>query len=405
MTLRPILPLLGLSAALAVSACGSGSGVGIGGASTTQVVVEPQSANDLADIENETGAHVVGPVPGTTYYVVECPPGRDVDEFLDDLDNDGRVVDADRDEGVQFPEGGLSTLPLFGDDPVAVVATQPSLARIGRATALARTTGAGVRIAVIDTGVVATHPLLAGHVDPDGWDFVSGDADPTDVGNGIDDDHDGLVDEGVGHGTFVASLVIAVAPGARILPIRALDSDARGTASTIAHAIAYAVEHGVAAINISLGLPQNLALVQQAVQSAKQAGVPVFAAVGNRQGAVDFPAALADATAVTAVDGSDRRADFASFGSSVDLSAPGVNVVGAHPRSPSGTARWSGTSFATAIVTGGYALLRAQHPETPSADVARILQDTAVGIDPLNPSYSGRLGRGRIDLAAATAVQ
>jgi subtilisin family serine protease len=79
-----------------------------------------------------------------------------------------------------------------------------------------------------------------------------------------------------------------------------------------------------------------------------------------------------------------------------------VDVLGAHPLSPSGTARWSGTSFATAIVTGGFALLRERRPGDSSADLLARLVSTGVDVDEVNAPYAGRIGR-RIDLAAATA--
>jgi subtilisin family serine protease len=237
-----------------------------------------------------------------------------------------------------------------------------------------------------------------------GYDFIGRDEDPTDVANGLDDDGDGLVDEGFGHGTFVASLVLAVAPQARVLAIRALDSDARSTSSMVASAISYAVSHGAKAINLSLGIQADMTAVRQAIQSAMGAGVPVFAAAGNRQGAVDFPALLSEVTAVTAVDDTDRRAPFASFGSSVDLSAPGVNVLGAFPRPGAATARWSGTSFSTAITTGAFALLRQMRPSSSASDLVKRLTDTSKSVDSLNPSFAGQLGRGRLDLAAATVV-
>src|SRR5205085_11102190 len=91
---------LALAGALALPACGGGGGGGSGDGSPpavqdnpTQVVVEPRSLAELADVEAETGAHVVEQVPGTSYYLVDCPPGPDRDEFRDQLEDDPRVND------------------------------------------------------------------------------------------------------------------------------------------------------------------------------------------------------------------------------------------------------------------------------------------------------------------------
>jgi subtilisin family serine protease len=164
------------------------------------------------------------------------------------------------------------------------------------------------------------------------------------------------------------------------------------------------VAQGADVVNLSVGLPEDLDLIQQAIQSAWTAGVPVYAAAGNRMAKVDFPALLSQTQAVTAVDSLDRKATWASYGTSVDLSAPGVWILGAHPRSPSGVARWSGTSFSTPICAGGFALLRAQFPLDAARDLVRRLEETAVPIDDGNSAFANRIGKGRIDLDAATRV-
>jgi subtilisin family serine protease len=407
------LKTLGPIALLLLAACGGGGGAshsdddGDGApppaaASPTQVLVDPKDVEDLGEIEEETGARVIGPVEGTTFWLVEIPAGMDVEEFLDEISGDLRVEDSDEDEGAQFPEGGLSTVPLFGDEVFASIPVQPALDAIGLPAARARATGAGLVVAVVDTGIDPTHPALAGRVLPGGWDFVGRDADPTDAPDGIDQDGDGRVDEGVGHGTFVASLVLAVAPDASILPIRALDSDALGTASTVASAIYYAVSHGAHVVNVSAGLPRDMEAVKQAVERAREAGVPVVAAAGNRQANVDYPAMLSDTFGVTGLAPTGAKAPFASYGSAVDLCAPAVDLLGAHPLSPSGTARWSGTSFSSALVAGGCALLLELHPTWDASALLSHLRATGTDVSALDPAFAGRLGV-LLDLDAATA--
>ena len=396
---------------LGLLGCGGTGGGGSGGPgdgvapSTTHVLVDPVDETALSDLASERGATVVGPVEGTDFYVVETPEGVSASDFLDDIEHDPRIEESHEDDGCGIPEGGLSTVPLFGGDPLASIATQPAMSAVGAPAARARFTGVGVIVAVIDTGVSATHPSIAGRLAPGAIDLVDGDSTPDDVGNGLDDDQDGLIDEGVGHGTFVASLILAVAPDARILPIRALDSDALGTTSRIANAIAYAISHGAHVINLSVGLPQGSSVLQQAVQNARARGVAVVAAAGNRASAVDFPATMSEVLAVTGLSGTTQKASFASYGSSVDVSAPAVEVVGAHPLSPTLTARWSGTSFATALATGGYALVKQR---TPTAEVGTLLErltTTSTNVDAFNAGFAGKIGRGRLNLDAATAPQ
>ncbi len=396
---------------LALSACGGGGfGGGPGGGATspagTRLAVKATSLPELERLCDAKGATVLGPVEGTDYYLVEIPEGVSQHDFLEDLHDEVEVEDAEEDsDEVAFPEGGGLTIPAFADDPAQSVGTQPALARIGADLAHLRGwLGQGVVVAVIDTGLDAGHPLIAGHVAPGGYDFVDGDADPSDVGNGIDDDRDGLIDEGVGHGTFVASLILAVAPGARILPLRALDSDNGGTASSVGLAIGYAVSHGAKVINLSAGVAVELTFLKQAVANARRAGVVVVASAGNRQVAsVDFPANQSDAVAVAATGATDVKAPFSSFGQAIDLVAPGVDLVGAHPLSFARTARWSGTSFSTALVSGGAALfMAASQPLPPPGDPVKWLTDTARSLDGANPTISGQLGKGMLDLERAT---
>ncbi len=411
--MNPLTRRYGLFLALAVAGCGGGGGGGGGAsgddvappASVNQIVVAASSLEDLEELCERKDARVIGPIEGTSYYLVEVPEGVTAEEFSDDLDDEIEVEDCDEDEGAGAPEGGGSTIPLFFGDEPSAIASQVALTSIGAPVAWSRgRRGAGVIVAVIDTGIVASNPLFVGRIAPGGRDFIDGDADPSDQPNGLDDDADGFVDEGFGHGTFVASLILAVAPDAMILPIRALNSDAVGTASTVAQAIGYAVSHGAHVINLSAGLRRQLLLIDQAVENAKAADVYVISSAGNRNlSQIDFPAEVSEVHAVAALDPSGRKASFSSYSSSVDLCAPGIDLIGIHPGGVNGTARWSGTSFSAALVTGCFALLRGGDADSDSRDLLRRLEETAASINGVNLPYQGKLGAGRVDVAAATA--
>jgi subtilisin family serine protease len=397
--LRLLLPLLLLTPA----ACGGG---GIDGPTATPLVVVLVEADDddVDDIAEDTGAVVLGPVEGTEYYRVQLPEGMDADEFLALVDDDVRVVDAEEDAPLDNPEGGASTIPAGTAELAASIPIQPELLRIGIAAVTGRASGQGITVAVVDTGVAASHPALAGRVLAGGFDVVGNDVNPAEELNGVDEDRDGLVDEGFGHGTFVASLVLAVAPDARILPFRVLQTDGFGTPSALATGIARAADAGAHVINVSIGMSRQSQAVKQAVQYARDRGAVVVASVGN-SGLPDvaFPSAFSDSFAVTAVGATDVRASFASFGSGVDLSAPGVSLLGAHPGFAAGTARWSGTSFSAALVSGAAALLREAFPALDADAVLDRLASTAANIDSQNPGLGDALGDGRLDLDAATA--
>ena len=371
----------------------------------TRVLVRPAEGEDVYAIANEAGGHVVREVEGTRFFILEFPSTDAVEAFMDELDGDARVIDAERDIVISSPEGGGATLPLGSELLLfGVIPDQDELVRIGAPAARARATGQGVRVAVVDSGVVATHASLVGRIESGGWDFVDQDSDPTDMPNGLDDDGDGLIDEGFGHGTFVSSLVLALAPDTTILPYRVLNSDSTGLASHVAAAITMAADAGVHAINLSLGMEHRSIAIGEAIVYAKDQGVMVIASAGNTGNEeVTFPATISFATSVTSVGPLDVRAYFASYGSDMDLSAPGLELWGAYPVEQDTAVQWSGTSFSAALVTGAFCLVRELRPAWSAPHIIQHLEDTAdEAVHIVNGSIGNKMGEGRLDLDAAT---
>ncbi len=290
------------------------------------------------------------------------------------------------------------------------------------------TLGQGVTIAVLDSGVDPTHEAVRGPHSVFQWDFVGNDANPLDEGDGIDNDNDGVTDDGVGHGTYVTSLIRLVAPQARLMHLRVLDDEGRADAFTVAEAIDSAVAHGAQVINVSASTGFNSAALAEAVAHANQAGVIVISAMGNDNVAVplalEYPAALAESFAICATGHADTKAEFSNWGTAADFSAPGASLVSAGGvYSPTtsvlgavpgeGYAHWNGTSLSVAFMSGAAALIRSQYPTLPSAEIpAPLVPDfvmgklsqSAVSIDALNPAYVGGLGVGRANVAAATLL-
>ncbi|MBI3963032.1 MAG: S8 family serine peptidase [Deinococcus sp.] len=273
--------------------------------------------------------------------------------------------------------------------------------KLGLAEAHQESTGAGVVVAVIDTGVDLDHPALVGHLSRTRRDFIDGDRQPDDLPNFIDDDGDGYVDEATGHGTHVAGIITLVAPGAQIMPLRALNSDGHGDLFTVATAIQFAVDNGAQVINLSLGTLANSAVLADVVADALAHNIVIVTAVGNGgvETPVEFPAGLPQVLTVAATNQDDVKAAFSNFGTHVDLTAPGQSI---YSTLWNGTyASWSGTSMAAPFVAGAAALLRAQRPMLSAEQVMAQLTTTAVDITPLNPQWAGKLGAGRLDILAA----
>lgn len=332
--------------------------------------------------------------PGRAIYLLQVPAGVDVDQLVSAMENDARILYAEPNRITDAPEAiGRSGFAWGGFDPTPYNTQYPQT-MLGLPAAHAISQGAGVVVAVIDTGVQLAHPDLAGHLTAARIDFVDGDNVP-------EDEFSGGNDYGAGHGTHVAGIVHLTAPQAQIMPIRVLDTDGRGYNFTVAEAILYAVEHGAHVANLSLGMPEMRSdFLDDVVELATQQGVVVVAAAGNLDNTQQqFPAATECALGVTAIDPDRVKASFASYGGWVSLAAPGVGIHSTLP--VDGYGSWSGTSMAAPFVAGQAALLLSLNPNLEVVQVADLMGGTAVNLNPFNPTYLNQLGMGQIDVIAS----
>ncbi len=304
----------------------------------------------------------------------------------------------------QAPTGAPSNIRILGDEAISAIPTQAGLLPLDLPAVATQSTGVGMLVAVLDTGVQTSHPMLTGKLDADGVDLIDGDMDPSDERNGIDDDGDGVIDNDYGHGTFVASMVLTVAPDAEILPIRLLDDEGNGNVLSLAGGIIYAVAHGADIINVSATIEGPSQVLDMALMIAEAMNVIVVASAGNEgPDFVGFPASSERVVAVTACDEVDLVPQWAGIGVDVNFVAPGVDMLGAFPTDLNefGTARWSGTSFSAPLVAGSLATVWALNPWDMASHVVEQLEVSALDIDVLNPGMGGELGDGRVQPADA----
>ncbi|HEX5202367.1 MAG TPA: S8 family serine peptidase [Actinoplanes sp.] len=286
-----------------------------------------------------------------------------------------------------------------GTDPYR--AQQWDFGKLHVADAWQQSTGAGVTVAVIDSGVDASHPDLAGQILP-GKDFVAGTEGTSTDPNGHGTHVAGTIAALTGNGTGVS----AVAPGAKILPVRVLGANGTGWTSDIASGIIYAADHGAKVINMSLGGPGQSTTMSNAIAYARSKGVTVIAAAGNERqdgSPVSYPAADAGVIAVAATDAADKVASYSNQGSYVDVAAPGSNILSTVPVAKGSYASYNGTSMATPHVAAVAALMKAANPGLTPDAIESALESSAVDLGPAGKDTD--YGYGRIDaLAAVTAV-
>lgn len=294
-----------------------------------------------------------------------------------------------------------------------------SVPQIGAPTAWAAGyDGKGVKVAVLDTGIDATHPDLKDRID----------AEKNFSGSGAADD---VVDR-AGHGTHVASTIAGsgaesggkykgVAPGARLLVGKVLDDSGEGEESGIIAGMQWAVTEGAKVVSLSLGGEDTPGTdpIEQAVNDLSAGSGTLFViAAGNEgpdAGTVGSPGSAAAALTVGAVDRQDAMADFSSRGPTADgtlkpdITAPGVDIVAAKAAegwmgdpAADGYVTMSGTSMATPHVAGAAAILAQEHPDWTGQQLKATLTASAKSTAGVS-SYAQ--GAGRTDLAKAITQQ
>lgn len=365
----------------------------------------------------------------TGIYVLDLPDGADAEDAARRLAADPAVVWAE-------PEM-VRTVTMLPNDPYLASSGSWGLSypdlwglhAIGMPAAWDVTKGAGVVVAVVDTGVHTKHKDLAANL----WH------NPGEIRrNRIDDDDNGYVDDDFGwdfvknkpsvkdphgHGTHVAGTIGAVGdnalgiPGvayqARIMALRALDAKGSGRSTHLAQAILYAAENGADVINNSWGGFGISNVIQEAVEAAADVGTVIVFASGNdgRSGYILGEALLPDAIAVAATTQTGGHASFSNWGEAISVSAPGVDILSLRGGGGAGGSkvkgkyvRLSGTSMAAPHVSGLAALLLADDPSLTQNEVRWHLELNAN--QPGHPGYEGKpfnpfLGWGEIDAARA----
>jgi subtilisin family serine protease len=276
---------------------------------------------------------------------------------------------------------------------------QWNLRKIGLEQVWDATTGSPeVVVAVLDTGVDASHPDLRGNILA-GYDFVNDDP------NAADDSS---------HGTYIAGVIAAVGNNgegiagvawrSKILPVKVLDSQGLGPDAAVSKGIIFAVENRARVINLSSGTPFPSRLLEEAIRFAERRGVLVVAAAGNsgdRGNEVIYPAAYPSVLAVAATDEQDDVPPFSQRHPYVAVAAPGVDIAGTAWRG-AGNGPYitsSGTSSAAPHVSGLAALLLAVKPELTAVELRSLILDTA---DPVGGDARDiEIGAGRLNAARA----
>ena len=380
------------------------------------------------------GCQISGGLDGSLgrLFLVTAPDFIDPNAFLQTLRSQPGITHVELDALLKVmqataaapPSGLWDNTPVvyFGVTVIHGYISQPaiSITRLPDTQTTFSVSGAGT-VAVIDTGVDPTHPVLQSVLVP-GYDFtrnIAGsaselsDVNQSSIGGGaspamVNQESAAILDpasalnlgqpqyQAFGHGTMVSGIVHLVAPTAYIMPLKAFKADGTGYLSDILRAIYFAVQNGARVINMSFSFSTYSHEAANAIKFATRHQVICVASAGNDgKEEIVYPAALADVMGVASTTNNDTLSTFSNYGADlVWVAAPGEGIITTYPFGTFG-AGW-GTSFSAPFVSGAAALLLSVSPSFNEASAESSLAH-AVWISP-------DLGNGRMDLYQAVSA-
>jgi len=268
----------------------------------------------------------------------------------------------------------------------------PLLRSITRASALEGSTGAGVRVGIVDSGIDNSHPAVEGAVR--GW------AEPVVAEDGgityTTDPHEDLF----GHGTACAGIIHGIAPGAELFSVRVLGPNLSGKGNVFAAGLRWAIEHDMHVVNLSLGTTKQdyFAMFHELVDAAYYRGV-VLVTAANNMPVVSFPSLYSVAVSVACSEdppGDDPLEFYVNPAPPVEFGAPGIDLRVAWAGGGYITA--TGNSFAAPHLTGIVARLRSKHPGLTPFEVKTALRAVARNVSGGSDAQGLAIGAGaRVD--------
>src|SRR6266850_3218584 len=426
-----------------------------GGDGGQDVIVQLKEGHSGRELDDDYGDKKSDDLANKGIYVIHIADSAREQTVLRALQKDPVVENAETDRRVKLSWARLANVsPGLVQDMIAhldgqtmtsfngatvlkAYAEQPAMKVIGADQVRNSSTGAGTRVAYIDTGVDPMHPALRPWLDP-GADVLN-DRSASEL-SGLSQDMLSLLDQDMmslldqdmmslldhklifllnqspasilnsaarssvfppafGHGTLVAGAIHVVAPDARIVPIKAFNGYGYTTMFSLIESVYKAIDLDVDVLNMSFSTTENSNIFRKALEKARDEGSALVASAGNdaRDGKDLYPATYKGVYSVAATDLNDRLASFSNYGTGVSVTAPGAYVISTLPGGKYAAA-W-GTSFSAPVVSGAMAMLASSRGHGKSNPTLVI--NTADSIDVLNPGYEKKLGRGRINVSQA----
>ena len=422
-----------------------------GGNGGVDIIVKLRNGHSVRELSKNYGTRKAGYLANRGIWLIHVDDSTNGQAVLHKIQKEPAVEDAEIDRRVKLTSARLANVsPELVQDMMALLdgqtmtsfngttvlkayAEQRAMTVIGADQVRKISTGAGTRVAYIDTGVDPMHPALRPWLEP-GVDVVNDrsaselDGLSQDMMSLLDQDMMSLLDHKLifllnrslasilnsaagscafppafGHGTLVAGTIHVVAPDARLVPIKAFDAYGYTTMFNLIESVYKAIDLDVDVLNMSFSTMENSDIFRKSLDTAKEEGIAIVASAGNdaRDGNGLYPAAYPSVFGIAATDLNDRLASFSNYGTGVSATAPGAYVISTLPGGKY-AAVW-GTSFSAPVVSGAMALLASNRGLGKSS--ATLVINTADSIDALNPGYEKKLGKGRINVRQALRMR
>ena len=352
-------------------------------------LVDPtQIPSIVADYPQILGVEEAGLSPFVRFGV--SPGNMEALELA--LEQDIRIVWVEEEEEFDSPENqsshGSSVAAIY--DRTATFALNTGIWRQINLSGLTRRL-MPIRVGIVDTGISRFQPSIRRNVVASA-SFVPGSPTIDDVPTNLDTNLNGQFDEGAGHGTMIAGIILQIVPNTRLVVAKSADSDGIATSWSVMKGVVFCVENGAKVINVSLGSPNHLAGFSEFLDWVSDSGSVIVSPIGNNGLKMTlFPAGYSSVICCSGLLPNNTKAPFSNWESKAMVSAPATGILSAWH--DGGTAVWSGTSFTAPLVTGCIAAgLSAKPFKTPS-QVRSAVKNSGRDIDGINLNYRGQLGR------------
>lgn len=346
------------------------------------------AASLLFDYPEIEGIEQPGNLPFVRFEVYQCSGHA----FVDMLQFDSRVLWAEEEAPLRAPvtqsSHGSSVAAIY-DRSETYSENKGLWTQINFITPVRSLQAA--RVGIVDTGVSHLQPSILSNVIA-GQSFIYGSSTIDDFPTNLDTNDNGVLDEGAGHGTMIAGLILQMNPSTPLVIAKAADSDGVGTSWSVMLGVLYCLENQAKVINISLGSPDELPGFTEFLNWVETQGVAIVSPIGNDgENRTLYPAGYSNVICVAGLLPDNTKAPFSNWFPVARVAAPATGILSAWY--DGGTAVWSGTSLSAPLVTGSLASALSQVPNASPQQLRIALSESGRDIDHLNPNYQGELGK------------